>query len=96
MRELRYYIDPTTEQPHIYGHNVEEAEVEDVLSRPAEDGSNRNGSRIAIGQTRAGRYLKVVYAPDDDGIGIFVITAYDLRGAALTAFRRRMRRRGKR
>jgi hypothetical protein len=24
-------------QPHIYGHNVTEVEVEDVLSRPIED-----------------------------------------------------------
>jgi hypothetical protein len=30
--------------------------------------------------------------PDFDRIGIFVVTAYDLRGAALAAYRRRRRR----
>ena len=96
MREIRYYIDPVTDQPHIYGHNVDESEVEDILSNPAEDGPNRADSRIAIGQTTGGRFLKIIYSPDEDGLGIFVITAYDLRGASLHAFRRRMRKKGKR
>ncbi|MCJ7783524.1 MAG: hypothetical protein MUP41_06290 [Desulfobacterales bacterium] len=34
---IRYYIDPKTELPHIYGHDVEETEVEEVLSNPGED-----------------------------------------------------------
>jgi len=33
---VRFYIDPATEQPHIYGHAVLEEEVEDVLPRPME------------------------------------------------------------
>jgi len=37
-----------------------------------------------------------VYVPDDDGEGVFVVTAFDLRGKALTAYHRRMRRRGRR
>jgi hypothetical protein len=47
--------------------------------------------REAIGQTNAGRYLFVLYKPSDDGV--FVITAYELKGNDLTAFRRRRRRR---
>ena len=40
---VRYYHDPETGQPHIYGHGVTEAEVEYVLRRPGEDrpGSDR-------------------------------------------------------
>jgi len=34
---IRYYIDPETGLPHIYGHDVEETEVEEVLSNPGED-----------------------------------------------------------
>ena len=49
-------------------------------------------SRFALGQTEAGRYLKVVHAPRKDGPGIFVITAYELRGKELKAYRRRRRR----
>lgn len=90
---LRFYHDPDTELPHIYGHNVTEREVEDVLRYPIEDARSGRGSRIAIGQTRSGRYLKIIYAPDEIGDGIFVVTAYDLVGKPLAAFRRRMRKR---
>ena len=47
---VRYYIDPATELPHIYKHQVDESEVEDVLSKPGEDRPGREGSRIAIGK----------------------------------------------
>ncbi len=62
--KVRYYIDPETEQPHIYNHGVSEDEIEDVLRKPGED------------------------RPDS----IFVITAYDLSGKSLKAYRRRRRR----
>jgi hypothetical protein len=62
--ELRFYIDPETGEPHIYRHAVEETEVEEVLGRPWEDRPGRDDSRVALGQTRAGRYLRVVYVPD--------------------------------
>jgi hypothetical protein len=39
-------------------------EVEEVLSRPIEDRPGREGSQVAIGQTRAGRYLRVIYVTD--------------------------------
>lgn len=91
--ELRLYIDPDTDEPHIYGHGVDETEVQDVLNKPLEEIRGRGTSVIAIGQTRRGRYLRVIYSPDDDGEGIFVITAYDLPPRQLRAMRRRLRRR---
>ncbi|MEK6644208.1 MAG: DUF4258 domain-containing protein [Planctomycetota bacterium] len=93
MPKARYYIDDSTGLPHIYGHSVGEAEVEEVLERPAEDREGREGSRIAIGRTRDGRVLRVIYVPDTEPGSIFVITAYDLIGKARTAFNRRQRRR---
>ena len=62
--EIRFYIDPETGEPHIFGHDVEETEVEDVLARPREDRPGREDSRVAVGQTQAGRYLRVIYVPD--------------------------------
>ena len=93
MKELRYYLDPSTGQPHIYGHNVDETEIEEILAYAKEDRRGDEGTRVALGRTFGGRYLKVIYSPDEDKIGIFVITAYDLTGHELTAFRRRQRRR---
>ncbi len=90
---VRFYIDPETELPHIYGHNVDENEVEDVLIRPSEDTAGREGARVAIGQTREGRNLRVIYVPNREPNSVFVITAYELRGSPLAAFRGRMRRR---
>jgi hypothetical protein len=31
---LRFYLDPSTGQPHIFGHGVDEDEVEEVLEAP--------------------------------------------------------------
>ena len=90
---IRFYIDPETSLPHIYRHGVDEDEVVDVLRRPGEDHPGADGSRVAIGQTRAGRYLRVIYVPDPIPDSIFVITAYELRGKPLIAYRRRRRRR---
>ena len=78
--ELRYFIDPETDQPNIFKHGVTEEEVQQVLARPGEDRAGAENSRVAIGQTAAGRYLKVIYSRDDIGAGVFVITAYDLTG----------------
>jgi len=89
---LRFYIDPETGLPHIYGHGVSEIEVEELMWKPGEDRSGRDDSCIAIGQTQAGRYLRVIYVPDTGTDGIFVITAYELTGKPLTAYRRRKRR----
>jgi hypothetical protein len=93
--QLRFYKDPDTGEPHIYNHGVSEEEVWQVLSRPGEDRPSSDDSRMAMGQTAAGRYLRIVYVPDSVGDGIFVVTAYELRGNQLKAFRRRRRRRDK-
>ena len=90
---VRFYIDPETGEPHIYNHGVTEEEVEAILMRPGEDRPGREDSRVAIGQTRAGRYLRVIYVPDPEPDSVFVITAFDLRGKPLQAYRRRCRKR---
>jgi hypothetical protein len=88
---IRYYIDPETEQPHIYNHNVTEKEVENILRNPGEDRQGSECSRVAIGQTHGGRYLKIIYVPDPSPNSIFVITAYELQGKPLMAYKRRRR-----
>ena len=95
MMNIRFYIDPETRLPHIYNHDVRENEVEDVIRNPGEDRSGKENSRIAIGQTKGGRYLRVIYVPDPEPNSVFVITAYELKGKPLKAYRRRSRRRKK-
>lgn len=89
---VRFYVDPRTGLPHIYDHNVTEAEIEQVLGRPGEDRPGAEGARIALGQTEAGRYLRIIYVPDPEPDGVFVITAYTLEGKPLTAYKRRRRK----
>src|SRR5437899_1359055 len=90
---IRFNVDAETGLPHIYGHNVTEKEVDDVMRRPGEIRRGEGGSMVAIGQTEAGRYLRVIYVPDPNPSSIFVITAYDLKGKPLAAYRRRRYRR---
>lgn len=92
---LRYYIDPETGEPHIYNHDVDEEEVEDVLENPGEDRPGGDGSRVALGRTQGGRSLRVIYVRDPQPDSIFVVTAYDLRGKPLLAYRRRLRKKGR-
>jgi hypothetical protein len=94
-KEVRYYYEPGSHEPHIYAHGVTESEVEEALSRPIEDRPGREGARIAVGRTRAGRYLRVVYVRDPDPRSVFVITAYDLGPKAKRALRRRRKKRWK-
>lgn len=93
--EVRYHLDPETGQPHAYEHGVTEAEVEYILRHPGEDHPGSDDSRHALGQTAAGRYLRVIYVPDEGAASVFVVTAYDLRGKPLKAYRRRQKRRRK-
>jgi hypothetical protein len=74
---------------------LSEWEVEDVLRHPQKSWRSGRNSRIVVGQTREGRYLQVVIVPDTDGPGVFVVTAYDLKGKPLAALRRHKRRRGR-
>jgi hypothetical protein len=71
---------------------VNENEVIEVLDRPGEDRPGREGARIALGRTASGRYLRLIYVPDLEQDSVFVITAYDLTGKPLAAFRRRRRK----
>ena len=89
---IRFFIDPATDAPHIYKHRVSEEEVEQILVNPSEDRPAKEGSRIALGRTFSGRFLRVIYVPDPEPSSVFVITAYELKGKPLTAFRRRHRR----
>jgi hypothetical protein len=90
--EIRFYEDTETGLPHIYQHGITEAEVWQVLHGRGEDFPARDNSRMRVGQTAAGRYLQVIYVPDEDPKSVFVITAYEVRGKAKTAFRRRQRK----
>jgi len=89
---LRFYIDPTSGEPHIYNHGVAESEVEEIVRHPIEDRRGNNNSRIALGKTADGRYLKVIFVPDPSPNSIFVITAFDLVGKPLAALKRRKKR----
>ena len=89
---IRFYIDPETGDAHIRRHGVREDEAEDVLRRPLEDRPGHDGARIAIGQTRAGRYLRVVYVSDPKPDSVFCITAFDLSPKAVHALRRRRKK----
>lgn len=92
--EIRYNWDHDVDLPHIAAHAVGENEVEAVLRQPLENLPGPRNSRIMIGRTAADRLLKVICVPDDDGAGVFVVTAYDLVGKPLKAHNRRMRKRG--
>jgi hypothetical protein len=72
---LRFYLDPATGEPHIYQHSVSEDEVEEALVKAIEDRPGRDLSRVAIGQTDGGRYLRVIYVPDPVPDSMFVVTA---------------------
>jgi hypothetical protein len=72
--DATFYIDPATGLPHIYDHDAREDEAIDVLNDAGEDRAGQDGARIAVGQTAAGRYLRVIYVPDRELDRVFVIT----------------------
>jgi hypothetical protein len=91
---IRYNLDSDTGLPHMYQHDVSEEEVEEVIGHPTETRRGEGDSIVLIGKTWRGRFLRVIASFDADRQGVFVITAYDLRGKALKALRRRMKKRG--
>jgi hypothetical protein len=93
--KLRFWDDPESGLPHIYGHGVTEEEVRQVLSRPGQEIPGRDDSRIRFGQTSEGRYLQVVYVPDEDKKGAFVVTAHEMTNKEKRAYRRHQRRKHK-
>jgi hypothetical protein len=74
---------------------VAESEVEEVLTRSLEDRAGTEGSRVALGRTASGRYLRVVYVPDPEPETVFVVTAYDLGPKAKRALQRGRRKKSK-
>jgi hypothetical protein len=93
--EFRYHHDPETGLPHIYGHGIAEQEVEEVMRGGGDDFAGSEDSRMKIGKTAAGRLLQLIYVPDDDRQGVFIVTAYEPTPKGKKAFRRRKRRKGK-
>lgn len=87
--QIRFYTDPASGAPHIYNYGVAESEVEDRPGRELQRCWRSHESRVAIGRTSGGRFLRVIYVPDPEPSSVFVITAYELRGKPLAAFRRR-------
>ena len=85
----RFYIDDDTGRPHLEKHGVKDFEAIEVIERPTQDFASDRGSRVALGQTRAGRYLQVIYKRDDTGNGVFVITAFPMSKKRKAALRRR-------
>jgi hypothetical protein len=71
---------------------VDEVEATEVLEAPGEDRAGSEGSRVAIGQTASGRYLRVIYVPHAEPDSVFVVTAYELTGKPLAAYRRRRKK----
>jgi hypothetical protein len=93
---FRYNTDKETGLPHIYDHGVSEEEVERVVLRPSEFRKGSRDNFVVIGQTRGGRYLRVIYLRDPEPESVFIITAYEIDGPTLAAFKKRMRRRSRR
>ncbi|HLL90704.1 MAG TPA: hypothetical protein VK324_15490 [Tepidisphaeraceae bacterium] len=88
---VRFYVDLDSDLPHIDRHGVAPDEVLDVLRGRSDHGPGRDGTRVAEGQTRAGRYLRVIFRENEVEGSILVITAYALTGKAKASFRRRRR-----
>jgi hypothetical protein len=84
--EIKFYIDPETQQPHIYEHGVTEQEARQVIMRAVDDFQGKKGARIALGQTAAGRYLQVVYVRDKEPDSLLVINRLRPQGQSLDGF----------
>ena len=90
--EAGFYIDPATESPHICNHQVNEDEVIDVLERPGEDRAGSRGFQNCLGPDGLRPILRIVYIPDPEPGSVFVITAYEMIGKPLAAYRKRRRK----
>lgn len=91
MATYRFYLDVDTGRPHLEQHGVNADEAVEVIENALEDFASDRGSRKALGKTLGGRYLVVVYKRDDEGDGVFVITAFPLPPKQRKALRRRTR-----
>jgi hypothetical protein len=85
--EARFYVDPATGLPHVHGHQVSEDEV--ILAKTVRVAKV---PELRLAKPLRARYLRVIYVPDPEPDSVFVITAHELRGKPLAAFRRRRRK----
>ena len=77
MVEVLWIDGPDGNVEHLAEHGVTQAEAEDILRNPIGHDISRSTSRpIAIGYTRAGRRLIVVYEQIDD-VTVYPITAFE-------------------
>ena len=91
--EFRFYKDPDSGLAHCFAqHGITEREVIAVLRGAGRRWHRRDGSSVAEGQAEAGRYLRVIYREYEREGYTFVITAYDLKGKARQAYRRKRKR----
>jgi uncharacterized DUF497 family protein len=71
--------DPRGNVQHIAEHNLTMEDVEYVLENPTSTDTSRSSARpIIFGDTRAGRYIMVVYEMIDSTTA-YPITAYEVR-----------------
>ncbi|MCK9519381.1 MAG: hypothetical protein M0R74_10235 [Dehalococcoidia bacterium] len=88
--DIEFYVNPRTGEPHCLDHDVTEEAVVDVLDAPLERRPGNEGPMIASGQTREGRWLRVIYPERPTGIP--VITAFPPGPKTIAGLRRRKRR----
>jgi len=55
--DIRFYLDPDTGLPHIYGHGVTEGEVEQVLRASGGDVQGSRGFRMKFGRALSPGHL---------------------------------------
>jgi uncharacterized DUF497 family protein len=84
-------IDPETNEPHFAKHGVSEQEAIDVLEDPDLVLKGAEDTYSAFGQTRGGRWLRVIYVQRSPETAR-IITAYTPRPKAVRATRRRIRK----
>lgn len=88
--QARFYIDPATGAPHIYGHDVSEDEVIDVLEFRGKIGRVAMAPELLWGsRLRAGIYVSSTF---QTGHRTAYITAYNVTGKPLEAFNRRRKK----
>ena len=91
--KVEFYLNPQTGEPHCLDHGVTEEEVVDVLEEPLDRQRGRDGTWILSGQTREGRWLRVILR--EEPRRRLVITAYPP-GPKTTGALRRLKRRKRR
>ena len=82
---VRFYRDPETDEPLSIAMGLRRMRSKKSLGGPGKDRPGLDGSRVAVGRTGNGRYLRVIYVPDPEPDSVFVITAYELTGKPLLA-----------